>query len=102
MYITSGVLVAGMPVHLKCLQGKLEELTEEMLGPDEGQKREVRVLNRVLRWNNENGVEYEADPGHVQIMMNQLGLQEAKSAVAKGGAQQTTRPCQDIGIPPTW
>ena len=35
------------------------ERTVEVLGPDEGQQSEVRVLNLVLRWNDEKGVEYE-------------------------------------------
>ena len=61
-------VVVGMPKDLHWMQEPLEqkyELTAELLGPDEGQQKEVRVLNRVLRWT-DKGVEYEAGPRHAE------------------------------------
>ena len=40
---------------------KKYELTVEVLGPDKGQVREVRVLNRVLSWT-EQGIQYDFRP----------------------------------------
>ena len=37
-------------------------MDDKAVGPDGGQQTEVRVLNRVLRWNNQSGIGYEADP----------------------------------------
>ena len=79
-----------MPHHLAWMRGKLEEkyeLTVEVLGPNAGQQAEVRVLNRALRWT-QQGVEYEADPRHVEIMTKQLGLNEAKVAVTPGTKEE--------------
>ena len=38
---------------------------------------EVKILNRIVSWCNETGIHYEADPRHIEIIIDQLGLQEA-------------------------
>ena len=38
---------------------------------------EIKILNRIVRWTTE-GLEYEADPRHVEIMLAQLELADAK------------------------
>ena len=60
----------------------------EVLGPDKGQQKEVRALNRVLRCNNGKGIEYEADPRHAEIMLTQLDLQDAKPAATPGSKEE--------------
>ena len=68
-------VVSGLPTQLKWMRERLEDkyqLTVKVLGPEEGQSQEVRVLNRVLRWKDAEGVEYEVDPRHVEIMIKQL------------------------------
>ena len=53
------------------------ELTESArLGPSCQDDKEVRVLNRVARWTPE-GVEYEADPRHVEQIVRDLDLMRA-------------------------
>ena len=37
--------------------------------------KEMRILNRIVRWT-EEGIEYEGDPSHVEICMQELGLEE--------------------------
>ena len=64
-------VILGMPNQLNWCRKRLEEkyeVTVEVLGPDAEQCREVRVLNRILRWT-DDGIEYEADPRHVEIML---------------------------------
>ena len=45
----------------------------EIIGPDPGQQREARVLNRVIRWE-ETGITWEPDPRHAEIMVEQMGF----------------------------
>ena len=62
---------------------EIYELTVEVLGPEAGQCKEVRVLNRVLRWT-DSGVEYEADPRHVEIIRKQLNIESCKTVATLG------------------
>ncbi len=63
-------------------------MTVEMLGPDKGQQKEVRALNRAIRWNQDKGTEYEADPWHLEVMVSQLELENAKSVAAHGAKEE--------------
>ena len=40
----------------------------QVLGPDAGDLQQVKVLNRILTWNND-GISYEADPQHAEIVI---------------------------------
>ena len=74
-----------MPKELRWMQEQLEqkyELMVELLGPDQGQKQEVRVLNRILRWT-KDGVEYEVDPRHAEIIIDSIRF----SICCQGGLQ---------------
>ena len=63
------------------------ELTVKVLGPDDGQAREVRVINRILRWTT-GGVGYEADPRHVEIMPGQLDIKKCKPVATPGAKNE--------------
>jgi hypothetical protein len=54
------------------------------LGGDRGDEPEIRVLNRVLRWNAE-GIKYEADPRHAELLAREVGA--AGPAVRTPGAK---------------
>ena len=48
-------------------------------GPDPGDEKEIRILNRVIQWT-EEGIWYEPEPRHVEFMLKDLGLtNESKS-----------------------
>ena len=79
-------LATGAGPELKWLKGKVQEkfeCTGDVLGPDEGQKKEVRYLNRILRWT-DRGIEYEADDKHVNNILRELGMLECSSAITPG------------------
>ena len=83
-------VTVGMDEHLKWMKAQLEkqyELKKQVLGPDEGDLKQVRVLNRVLTWSDE-GIAYEADPRHAEIVIAELGLKEAKGVVAPGTKEE--------------
>ena len=44
------------------------EIKTEILGPDEGEVKELRILNRVIRLE-ENGLEWEADQRHAELII---------------------------------
>ena len=57
------------------------EIKAEYLGPKgEGKcKEEVRVLNRTIRWKKE-GLEYEPDQRHAELMAREMGVESSKGA----------------------
>ena len=78
-------VVVGMPSELAWMQKNIEEkyeLKAEVLGPDKGQCKEVRVLNRILRWT-ARGIEYEVIPRHVEMIIKQLNLSESKPVITR-------------------
>ena len=54
-----------------------------LLGPSPKDDKEVRVLNRIVRWNSE-GVEYEADPRQTERLVADCGLEGCKSVATPG------------------
>ena len=47
-------------------------------GPRPGDTREIRVLNRYIRWPQGGDPEYEADPRHAQLILKSLELEQSK------------------------
>ena len=67
-------------------KGKLEgrfEIKTRLVGSGEGEEAEARVLNRVIRVTPE-GWEYEPDQRHAEMIIKDLGLNEAKSVATPG------------------
>ena len=54
-----------------------------IVGGGKKEEKEVRVLNRVIR-HTSNGWEYEADQRHADIIVKELGLEEAKAVASAG------------------
>ena len=52
------------------------------LGPNEGQK-SVRVLNRIVSWDDQ-GLVYEPDQRHAEIIVRDLGLEHANPMCTPG------------------
>ena len=59
------------------------EVKTKMLGPGPQDEKEVRILNRVVTWH-DDGIGYEPDPRHPEIIIQQLGLEEATSVTTPG------------------
>ena len=76
---------AGAPEQLtwlnKCLEQRFEIKTT-CIGEDE-EHQEMRILNCVVRIA-KDGVEYEPDPRHAELIIEELGLQNAKSVATPG------------------
>ena len=52
-------------------------------GPGRGQCREVRILNKVVRWT-EDGILYKSDQRHSEIAVRAMGLEGAKAGRSDG------------------
>jgi len=59
------------------LEGRFEIKTS-VIGTGVGEVQEARVLNRIIRITS-NGWEYEPDQRHAEMIVEQLGLKEAKA-----------------------
>ena len=57
------------------------------LGPEEKDDKSIRILNRVITWK-EEGIEYEADQRHAEIIVNSLGLEKEAKAVRSPGVKE--------------
>ena len=57
-----------------------------MLGPDKHDLKDVSILNRLVSYT-DSFTTYEADPRHVQILVRELGVTEAKPVSSPGTAQ---------------
>ena len=90
------------------LEGRFEIKTQ-VLGPGEGVTRactatpiphtvvevqEGRVLNRILRWTTE-GWEIEPDQRHADIIVHELGLQDARPVCTPGEVESRTKEGDD-------
>ena len=59
---------------------------------------EITILNRVLRWTRD-GLEYEADPRHSEILISELGLSSSSPVVTPG--VKDAQGCTDTPLSPS-
>ena len=50
------------------------EVKAKTMGPLKSQEKELVILNRTVRWS-QAGIEWEADPRHAQVVINELWLE---------------------------
>lgn len=81
----------GQPEQLRWLQIQLEQsyqVKTQVLGPDNNHLKQVKIFNRVVTWDANRGLGYEADPRHVEIIKQQLDLENAKSVTTPGTKEE--------------
>ena len=59
-----------------------------MLGPHEGHQKQVKILNRIVTWDDSKGISCEADPRHAEIVIEQLKLQDSKAVTTPGARDE--------------
>ena len=74
------------------------ESKHELLGPGSKHAKSIRVLNRVLAWTPE-GIAYEADQRHADLVVSTLGLQEPTGESTPGTREEVERMLKDEGEP---
>ena len=73
----------GQPRQLEWMEQQLKskyQIKTQILGPDDEHMEEIKIFNRIVTWNGAKGLTYEADPRHVEIVVEQLGLGDSKVA----------------------
>ena len=73
------------------MQSKLEakyQVKTQLLGPGRQYNHQIEVLNRVVSWNGRKGIAYEAGPRHVELVVEQFGLQDAQIANTLGTREE--------------
>ena len=63
---------------------KFESKVKGRIGPAKDDLKSMRVLNRLVQWTSE-GIEYEADQRHAELIIQELGLQEGSKSVNTPG-----------------
>ena len=77
---------AGDGKQLRWLQVELEkkfDLKTVVVGLEQGDQQEAKILNRVIRVTQE-GWELEADPRHAELLVEQMGLEMGKAIATPG------------------
>ena len=46
------------------------------VGEDDDLAKEARVLNRIVRWHSRQGITYEADPRHSEVISRDAGTEK--------------------------
>ena len=78
---------SGSLEDLKWLEGVLKSrysIKTTTIGEDEKLAKEVRILNRIVRWHPGEGVTIEADPRRVEIAIVDTGVSNAKTLSSTG------------------
>ena len=77
----------AMPNQLEWLKTSLEakyQIKTQWLGQGEKYSKEVKILKGIVGWDGVNGITFEADPRHAEIIINQLKIQDAKAVSTPG------------------
>ena len=83
-------VTAGRDHDLKWLKTQIEkryEIKTETLGPESQDQQQVKILNRIVTWTQE-GLEYEAGPRHVKLIIQDLGLKATKGVSTPGTKEE--------------
>ena len=86
-----------VPKQFEWLKGELErkyQIKTQWLGPAKEHQKEVKILNRIVGWDASQGLTFEADPRHTEIIIEHLRLKEAK-AVSTPGTKDEGRTSAD-------
>ena len=57
-----------------------------ILGDSHGDDKEVTLLGRIIRWK-DWGIEYQADPAHRELVLQELAFDERTKALTMNGAK---------------
>ena len=71
----------------------------DILGPEEGQEKEVNILSRVIRWTS-TGLEYEADQRHADLLVKEMKVSEVRSARTPMASQSEDKVGSDEELSP--
>ena len=86
-------MAVGSKIATRKLQKVLEDAYKikcEVLGDEQGEVSEIRVLNRIVR-RDEKGFTIEADPRHAELAIRDLELTTAKGSKLPGSKEESKK-----------
>ena len=81
---------AGLELVKKTLEAKYPVKVRGLLGPSPQDDKEGEILNRKVYWTN-HGIEFEADPSHVEKILEEMGMEDCNSSAVPGSHEETWR-----------
>ena len=76
----------GLDWFWKTIQERFDCKKRGRLGPEEGDEKSIRILNRIVTWT-EEGIMYEGDQRHVEIASKALRFNEDKECGGPSGEE---------------
>ena len=74
------------------------EVKVQILGPGPEHAQEVKILNRIVRWT-KSGIDYEPDQRHAEMVIRDLGLEQAKAVTTPGTKEdQALASVPEVGV----
>eukprot|EP00973_Karenia_brevis_P081866 11349902-Karenia_brevis.AAC.1 len=83
-------LSTATEANLRWLKGILDttfEIKTKIVGPEARDEKQLKILNRIITYR-DSGIDYEPDPRHAEIIIEQLGLKEGKEVSTPGVDQE--------------
>ena len=71
----------------RSISDKYEVKFRGRIGPGEGDDKSIRILNRVVEWT-EDGISYEADQRHADLIVQKMGYSEESNGVVTPGEKK--------------
>ena len=68
------------------VQGRYEVKFRGRMGPEKEDTKSMRLLNRIIQWN-EEGIQYEADQRHAEIIVREMGIKQGKKDIVTPGTK---------------
>ena len=75
---------------------KTFKIKTHLIGPEKTDKKDLKVLNRIIRYT-ESGIELEADLRHAELIIKQLGLENAKE-LSNPSAEEVKREDDEVEL----
>ena len=60
----------------------------QTLCPGKDNQRQLKILIRIVSWDDKKGITYEADPRHIEIILQQLKMADAKAVTTLGTREE--------------
>lgn len=74
----------------KTILDHIYECKRHSPGPDKDEEDSIRLLNRVVCWSND-GITYEVDQRHVEVILNQFRLNEVKPMTSPDAREEQAK-----------
>ena len=73
------------------------EIKSETIGPAPNDRKEMRVLGRIIRYTEAgDGLTIEADPAHLEVVLENLGLETSKPVASPGAREESSLTAREI------